>query len=270
MIENVGIIGNGFVGNALYENFRYRTPTRVYDIDSNKSKHTYEQVLAADVVFVCLPTPMMENGECNVKYIWKFFEEVPLHTPCLFVIKSTVPIGTTDQIINFRTDLNILHNPEFLTAENAQRDFFNCDRNVIGGDSYYSNSLKEFLYKVFPEWEEKNVPCYLVQAKESEMIKYFSNSFLAVKIAYFNHVYQTCKFFNGDYDVVRTAIGEDKRIGTSHTKVPGPDGQLGFGGFCFPKDINALIHTLKQCNIDASLLEASWEYNTRVREEFNS
>jgi UDPglucose 6-dehydrogenase len=266
-MKTVGVIGNGFVGNAIYQNFKHSCPIKVFDIDPQKAVNSYEDTISSDIIFVCLPTPMMEDGNCNISYVQKFFTEIPQQTKGLFVLKSTVPIGTTDSIRASRTDLRIVHNPEFLTADNAEGDFFNCDRNVIGGDVVDAEELASFLYKTFPEWENIEVPCYIVKSVESETIKYFANSFLAVKIAYFNNVYQTCSKFGMDYVKVKNAITEDKRIGRYHTKVPGPDGKLGFGGYCFPKDINALIHSLNDFGIDSQLLSAAWHYNKTLRDD---
>jgi UDPglucose 6-dehydrogenase len=266
-MKTVGIIGNGFVGNAIYENFKDRVKTKVYDIDPKKSVDSFEEVINSDFIFVCLPTPMGNGGFCDDSYVKNFFKTVP-EVSGLFVLKSTVPIGTLLTLSAERSDIRIVHNPEFLTADNAKEDFFNCDRNVIGGSRNDTNELEEFLYETFPEW--KDVPCYKVSSIQSEVIKYFSNSFLAVKVAYFNNVYQTCKSLGVDYSVVKDAITEDKRIGKYHTKVPGTDGKMGFGGYCFPKDINALIHSLNNLNIDSELLKSAWNYNVKVRGEYES
>jgi len=266
-MKTVGIIGNGFVGNAIYENFKTRVTTKVFDVDPNKTVDSFDQVIGSDIIFVCLPTPMMKGGECDVSYVEKFFNTVPTVNG-LFVLKSTVPIGTMSRLCAERSDIRIIHNPEFLTADNAKEDFFNCDRNVIGGLDSNTKELETFLYEIFPEWE--GVPCYRVSSTQSEIIKYFSNSFLAVKVAYFNNVYQTCKALGVDYEIVRDAITEDERIGKRHTKVPGLDGKLGFGGYCFPKDINALIHSLNNLNIDSELLKSAWNYNVKVRGEYES
>lgn len=261
----IGIIGNGFVGNAIYENIKNRVTTKSFDISPDKCIDTYSEVISSNIIFVCLPTPMSMNGRCNTKYIFDFFNDVPKGTNGLFAIKSTIPIGTTEKIRQSRPDLRIVHNPEFLTADNAKDDFLNCERNVIGGDVKDCEELEEFLYSIFHEW--KNIPCFLVSSNESETIKYFANCYLAVKIAYFNNLYQVCEKFNSDYSVVRDAICEDRRINAHHTKVPGPDGKFGFGGYCFPKDINALIYNLMENDVDNQILKAAWEYNRTLRDD---
>jgi UDPglucose 6-dehydrogenase len=263
MDKTVGIIGNGFVGNAIYKNFKSRVTTKVFDIIKEKTINSYDEVIVSDYIFVCLPTPMSDDGSCNTSYVFDFFSNVPKDIKGLFVLKSTVPIGITDKIKSLRKDLNIVHNPEFLTATNAERDFHMCDRNVIGGNNKDSENLRDFLYSIFGEW--KSVPCFLVSPKQSELIKYFSNCFLALKVAYFNNVFESCEKFGVTFDVVKDAISHDPRIGKSHTQVPGPDGHLGFGGYCFPKDINALIKTMNENQIDSGILESAWGYNLKLR-----
>jgi UDPglucose 6-dehydrogenase len=260
---NIGIVGNGFVGNAIYQNFKDKVSAKVFDVKPEKCMNSLEDVLLSDIVFVCLPTPMYRNGECNVSFIEEFFRNAQItKSDPLFVIKSTVPIGTTERMCRLRDDLKIVHNPEFLTAVNAVEDFRNTDRNIIGGRQDLCLELRDFYLKHFP-----NTPVQIVKSNESETIKYFCNSFLAVKVALFNNLYEICEKFSMNFDSVKDGIISDNRIGSSHTKVPGPDGLMGFGGYCFPKDINALINTLKENDIDDSLFSSVWQYNQKIRKE---
>lgn len=262
-MTSIGIIGNGFVGNAIYQNFKDKLTTRVYDILESKRYNSLDETLTSNIVFICLPTPMKHTGECNLNYVIEFFKEVsPSQCDTLFVLKSTVPIGTTDHLLQIRPDLKIVHNPEFLTAVNAVEDFNNADRTIIGGRQEWCLTLSNFYKVWYP-----HTPIQIVKSAESETIKYFCNSFLAAKITLFNNLYQICTQFNIDYESVRSGVISDSRIGKSHSKVPGPDGELGFGGYCFPKDINALINTLKENNLDASLFECIWEFNKKLRND---
>ena len=126
----IGIVGNGFVGNAVYQNFRDKIICKVYDVDKNRSLNTLGEVINCDFIFVCLPTPMKEGGECDLTIINNFFDKLPECIPATFIIKSTVPIGTTK---TFTEKHNVIHNPEFLTARNAIQDFANNERNIVGG-----------------------------------------------------------------------------------------------------------------------------------------
>lgn len=267
MNYSIGIVGNGFVGNALYENFKTKFNTKVYDALKERSNNSLSEVISCDVVFVCLPTPMnlSENCDCNLEIIDNFFvNSVPKNCQSLFVIKSTVPIGTTEKIKKLREDLKIVHNPEFLTAINAKEDFANSYRNVIGGEKEHSKVLVEIYKHMFPNAEN-----FLVSSDESEMIKYFANTFLATKVSFFNLIYDVCQKYSSNYEDVINGICSDDRIGYSHSKVPGPDGDRGFGGTCFPKDINALINTLEKIGINNSILKEVWKYNKQVRQKYD-
>jgi UDPglucose 6-dehydrogenase len=260
--NKIGIIGNGFVGNALYVNFKEKYNTLVYDKDPTKSVNTYHDTINCDIVFVCLPTPMKsaEGGDCNLSIIQSFFQDLPANIKSLFVIKSTVPVGTTKSLKQLRPDLRIIHNPEFLTAINAAKDFKNSYRNVIGGTREEAQPLLQLMQEMFPQASN-----YVVDSNESEMIKYFANTYLATKVAYFNMVYDMCKKLDANYKNVVDGVCSDTRIGFSHTSVPGYDGDRGFGGTCFPKDINALIKTYESLNMDCDILKEVWQYNKKIR-----
>jgi UDPglucose 6-dehydrogenase len=262
----IGIIGNGFVGNAVYQNVKEKFNTLVYDKDESRSLNALLDTVSCDLVFVCLPTPMKqaEGGECNLSIIENFFKELPTELNGIFIIKSTVPIGTAKRLQDIRKDLRIVHNPEFLTAINAVEDFKKSERNVIGGETRDTIVVAEFLETLLPK--AKNL---LTTSDESEAIKYFSNTFLAVKVAYFNIVFDLATKLNLNYDAIIRGISSDSRIGSSHTKVPGPDGDRGFGGTCFPKDINALMRTLEANGVNSKILQEVWEYNKEIRKDWD-
>jgi UDPglucose 6-dehydrogenase len=259
----IGIVGNGFVGNAIYQNFKDKVECSVFDVREGKCYNSLKETINSDIVFVCLPTPMKDNGECDLSFVMDFFKNVlPENKNSLFVIKSTVPIGTTKKVCQMRQDFRVIHNPEFLTAVNATQDFKNADRHIIGGKQNLCMILRDFYKEHFPD-----TPIQVVTSDESETIKYFANSFLAAKVSFFNNLYEICQKFEMSFDSVKNGVCTDDRIGFAHTKVPGPDGLMGFGGYCFPKDINALINTLKEHDIDSSLFEAAWKYNQKVRND---
>lgn len=259
MIKDVGIIGNGFVGNAIYQNLKDKFNVRVYDINFDKCLNTLDHVYESEIIFVCLPTPMKsaEGAECNLSIINTFFNNVPKNNNALFAIKSTIPIGTTRKLQQLRQDLNIVHNPEFLTANNAVEDFRNSERNIVGGKG---QKLIEFYNILFPN--AKNI---LVSSDESETIKYFANTYLATKVTFFNIMHDVSVKYNLNYTNLVQGVCSDSRIGFSHSTVPGPDGDKGFGGTCFPKDINSLICTLQENELNYKILEEIWHYNKSVR-----
>jgi UDPglucose 6-dehydrogenase len=228
----------------------------VFDADKNRSFSTLEEVITQDFIFVCLPTPMRKDGSCDLSILEKFFEDIEemdlnILEERTFIIKSTVPIGTTKRLAEKHSLTWIVHNPEFLTARNAVHDFKVAQRTVLGGDSLLTNRVANLYWGYLHYGEDhKIIQC---SSDESEAIKYFSNSFLAYKVAYFNKVYDTCQMCLMDYKYVRDGITTDRRIGTSHTKVPGIDRDRGFGGTCFPKDLSSLILQMEKHDLNADM-----------------
>ncbi|MFW6129952.1 MAG: hypothetical protein ACOC56_02135 [Atribacterota bacterium] len=265
--EKIGIIGLGFVGNALAETFKKKYEIKKYDISPEKSSHNFEETILCDFVFVCLPSPMafIHGGPCDLSIIDDFFDKAKKilnykGTQPIFIIKSTIPPGTTEEL-NIKYNLNIIHNPEFLTAKNAVNDFKNPSRIVLGGIPNVVEPVIDLYTDFFPETD-----IYTMSSKESEMVKYVANCFLAVKIMFFNEMKLLSDAKNMNWNNILKAVLSDKRINSSHTKVPGDDGLRGFGSFCFPKDINALIHTFKKEGLDAKILNATWSENLELRE----
>jgi len=264
----VGIIGNGFVGNAVYQNVRDKVETKIYDVDKNRSLNTFDEVLQQELIFVCVPTPMKVDGSCDLSILEKLFEDISnkdldFQEEHTFIIKSTVPIGTTKKLKEKYPLLWIVHNPEFLTARNAIKDLANADRTVIGGDPLITSRVARLYWGYVYFGEDHNI--IQCSSDESEAIKYFSNTFLAYKVAYFNKVYDVCEKLGMEYKNVCKGITTDPRIGESHTQVPGIDNDRGFGGTCFPKDLNSLIHQMESHDINADMLTEVWLYNESIR-----
>ena len=259
MMDNVtvGIVGNGFVGNAVYQNLRDKVKCKVFDVDKKRCLSPLEEVIQQDFIFVCLPTPMRMDGSCDLSILDKFFEDLPDNLTGTFVIKSTVPVGTTKK---YTERHNVIHNPEFLTARNAVEDYGNAERNIVGGNKELCVDFICFFDACFPK-----IPSAIVSSDESEAIKYFSNVFLAYKVAYFNKIFDFCKATGMNYTKVRQGVTADHRIGKSHTQVPGIDNDRGFGGTCFPKDINSLIVQMESNDVNADMLKEVWKYNEQIR-----
>jgi UDPglucose 6-dehydrogenase len=274
MKHDIGIIGNGFVGGAVAFGFKEYEPL-IYDINPEVSKNTFDEVANCKYLFVCLPTPRVSEigGEANLCIVNDCLQRLSMkkNKDQVILLKSTVPVGVTKELAKTYNLKNLIHCPEFLTAANANHDFVNADRTIIGSPYFtdseglkYSEMAKELFLKVFP-----NIPVYTMSSCESEMVKYTANCFLATKVGFFNMIFMLGEKLGLDYDRVLSGVLSDPRVGASHTSVPGPDGDFGFGGTCFPKDVNAMIKTLDKHGISSSILESVWEDNMRYRSDWD-
>lgn len=262
---SIGVVGNGFVGSAIVKGFLQYNDVKVYDANESKASHSLEEVIKQDVVFVCLPTPMFKDTfECDTSYIINFFNKVITFTynpNTVFVIKSTVPIGTTDYLCNKFNPLKIVHSPEFLTARTALIDFITPSRNIVGGKDENDIETVKKLY----EYRFPGVKCFTMSSNESEFVKYFTNTFFATKVSFFNEMFLLVDKLGLSWNNILEGVMSDGRIGISHYQVPGHDGDFGFGGTCFPKDINAFIKTFEKNEINPIVLKSVWERNKTVR-----
>lgn len=261
----IGVVGNGFVGSAIVKGFLQYNDVKIYDADTSKSTHSLEDVITQDVVFVCLPTPMFKDTfECDTSYIVNFFNNVialNYNSNTVFIIKSTVPIGTTDYLCEKFKPLKIVHSPEFLTARTALIDFITPSRNIVGGKEENGVQIIKSLY----EYRFPGVKCFTMKSSESEFVKYFTNTFFATKVSFFNEMFLLIQKLGLNWNNILEGVMTDGRIGISHHQVPGHDGDMGFGGTCFPKDINAFIKTFEKNNINPIMLNATWNRNLEVR-----
>ena len=265
----IGILGQGYVGTAVKEIFKkHFKDIKYYDkyfIEKSNVTSFEELALISDIIFLCLPTPMMSNGKCDISIIEKELSrlnELAAKSPITIVIKSTIPPGTTQSFNQKFSNLSIIFNPEFLTELNFIEDFKNQDRIILGGDSNQCTEITKIYNEVFP-----NIPIVNTSSQNAEMVKYVTNIFLATKVSFANEVKNICDQLDVDYDKIIKIAKMDKRLGDSHWNVPGPDGKKGFGGSCFPKDINALIYLCGQNKIDVELINKVWENNLKNRPE---
>jgi len=262
MKYRVGIIGYGFVGESQAFAFAPVSDVKIFDIDKTKATHTLDDVLQQDFIFVCLPTPMKQNGEQDLSYIENFFSGIGLHnTNAIFILKSTVLPNTTKQL-NDKYPFNIVFSPEFLTEKNAKLDMLTQSRIILGG--YIDLTLK--VQSLF-EARFGNKHYILTDSTSAEVIKYMCNNFLSVKVSFVNEYYDLVQKLGADWNKVIEGFVSDPRIGNSHTQTPGHDGKRGFGGTCFPKDINAIIQFSKGANVEMNTLSAAWKTNLRIRPE---
>tara|TARA_A100001515_G_scaffold23433_1_gene18067 strand:- start:48761 stop:49591 length:831 start_codon:yes stop_codon:yes gene_type:complete len=263
-MKSVGVVGQGFVGQAVKEGFESFYKIETYDKFKHSTCESIQDLCEkTKTIFVCVPTPMRKDGSCDTSIVKEVVYEINRFAKNhILVIKSTVPPGTTEVLNKECENLQVVFNPEFLTEANFLNDFKNQNRIIIGGPRPASTKIKNLYTKVFP-----NVPVIKTGSSTAEMVKYFTNCFLAVKVSFANEFRQFCEQVDVDYDKVVEYGLHDLRLGKTHFASPGPDLKYGFGGSCFPKDINALIQFAKKLNINPVVLEAAWKKNLEVRPE---
>lgn len=302
---SIGVIGQGFVGGSLTTVFSERGETvYVYDkagklasggineFRRNNSDEVIQPSSIAEFVqscegtsgfsgvfFVCVPTPMYEDGSPDTSIVEDVLELISISPYTadsperIAVVKSTVPPGSSEKWNKMFNDrgLHVVFNPEFLTEANAVNDMREQNRIVLGGPRPYINTVRNVFQRAFPK-----IPIIKTSATTAEMVKYVTNCMLAVKVSFANEVAQICEALdadglNIDYDKVVEYAKVDRRLGESHWSVPGPvpthDGRYvrGFGGHCFPKDINALMSVARQYSVNPSVMQAAWDKNLEVR-----
>ena len=262
----IGIVGQGYVGTAIKIGFESYYDLETYDkFDSSKSTCNLKRLVdICDFIFVCVPTPMDKDGSCHTGIVEEVISEINQYSnkSQIVVIKSTVSPGTTERMNKKYKKVSVIFNPEFLTEANFIEDFKNQTRIILGGTRKGTNKLRQVYSKVFPK-------AHIIKTHSTiaELVKYMTNSYLATKVSFANEMYEICEKFDMDYDKVVEYATLDERLGVTHWSVPGPDGELGYGGHCLPKDINALISVAHELGINTEVLEAVVETNDRVRED---
>ena len=250
------IAGFGFVGKAVANALQTQ-----HEIVIQDPKYTDFKMVDhhdADGIIICVNTPELPSGGCDGSIICSVLDDVPIFMPVL--IKSTVSPELIDAIKEIYPDLCITYSPEFLRGATAEKDFINQKYIILGGED-----PEGFWHEVFLESLPNCKMVFNCTEQESAMVKYTVNSFLATKVAFFNSIYDMCQKNGADYDTVRHMVTQDSRIGTSHTLVPGLDGERGFGGHCFPKDTAAFIKYSKVLNTPFEILDAVVSYNGKIR-----
>lgn len=250
------IVGYGFVGKAVANALKDQHELVIQD--PKYTDYKLMDHLDADGVIICVPTPTTEYGICDASIIADVLDNVPIFMPVL--IKSTVTPGIAEGFKEIYPEHSICYSPEFLRAATADKDFLNQKYVIIGGED-----PECFWQDLF----QSTLPnCKIVHKcteEEACLVKYTTNSFLALKTSFFNQIYDICEETGMDYNVVRQLVSQDTRIGSDHTLVPGPDGERGWGGHCFPKDTEAFIKWTNTVNCNNSLVESAVNYNRKIR-----
>lgn len=258
-MPKIGIVGLGFVGSAIFNAYHDRGFSIVIvDTDPKIATGTYQDLQDCEAVFVCVPSPSKETGECDtsilnsVLYLLQDYKNV-------IISKTTAPPKFYERMQEVYP--NLVHVPEFLTAASASQDFMRQDEIIIGGRVLaYQREAERILKVVQPL---KNAAYCSIG--EAALVKYIINTYLATKVVFMNEMYQLAEAHNYDWQRIRVLFDVDQRIGKSHDRVPGPDGQYGFGGMCFPKDTNALVKYANKLGVQLSVLKSAIKKNMLLR-----
>jgi UDPglucose 6-dehydrogenase len=264
MTKTIGIVGLGYVGTAVSRGMQKTFAIETYDkFKDSTCKDIGELCGKTKIIFICVPTPMRSDGSCDTDIVEGVVREIDaVSREHIVVIKSTVPPTTTEALNEKYSNVSIVFSPEFLTEANYIDDFINSSRIIIGGPREAATIIKNVFLKRFPK--KKIIK---TGSSYAEMVKYLTNTFLATKVSFANEMKQICDYMGVDYDKVVEYSRYDDRLGQTHWAVPGPDGKKGFGGSCFPKDINALISFCGDAGVDANILKSVWKKNLQVRPE---
>ena len=265
----LGIVGHGFVGSAVDQGFTKDIQKFIVDPKHN-STNTIEDLIAfkPDATFVAVPTPQMESGECNTEILEGVMQQLNNHKGLLVIVKSTVPAYKLQKIQEECINLRVVYNPEFLTEKNYIEDFRHPAMHVFGGMNADTDAVEK-LYREHSTCAE--CPVYKTDIVTASMVKYCINSFLATKVTFMNEMYDVLNAAKGtDWNTFSKIVQTDPRIGDTHMRVPGNDGQRGYAGSCFPKDTAALAWFAREIlNTQFTQLETSIAINDRLRSKPN-
>jgi len=246
------IAGHGFVGKAYELLFKdHRREIVVHDPPKGMTAD-FDNTSA---VVVCVPTPELESGACDISAVYDVVSQCSKHTPIM--IKSTISLQGWQYLKETFPEHRLCFSPEFLRAANFMNDIRNLDNVILSGDVDYWRD--QYSYN----WPK--IKQYIVEPEEAIAIKYFRNAFLATKVSFFNEIYDFCGAYNIDFEQVRAGVAKDNRIGDSHTYVWPNENVRGWGGYCFPKDTSALLKMAAENKINLNTLEAAVEYNKKIK-----
>lgn len=265
-MESIGIVGCGFVGKAIYNGMSPNFKIYMYDKFKEGYNSLEEVCKNCNIIFVCVPTPMKNDGSQDLSNMEDCIEDISkvAKLGTILILKSTILPGTTRYFSEKYPNFEFFFNPEFLTERNADFDFINQSRILIGIKNIFckETNIVEDMYRLrFP-----HTPIHWCSYEEAELTKYVCNCFFSAKLSFMNEVKEVCDKIGVKYENVRKMFLGDFRIANSHTEVPGPDGHAGFGGKCFPKDLKSFTIFGKNLGLPMSMFTATQTVNERVRE----
>ena len=263
MTTKIAIIGLGFVGNAIHKSLDgWMSNDTISLIDPGKGLNTpYRDIADYDAAFVCVPSPQSADGTADTSILENVLATLAnVNFKGVIISKVTAPPGVYQRLQESYP--NLVHAPEFLTAANAEIDYRSGKFSIIGGAVPAYRNEAERIIKMTQTRLNNVLQCSI---QEAALAKYSINSFLATKVVFMNELALLASELDCDWETVRNAVNMDNRIGTSHMQVPGPDGDYGFGGMCFPKDTSALLKCAEQVDAKLSVLDTAVKTNLILR-----
>jgi UDPglucose 6-dehydrogenase len=259
-VPKIGIVGSGVVGSAIENSYRCSN-LNVFLLDKNKEKGpaSYDDLRKCEGIFVCVPSPSNKNGKCDSSILEEVLDNIGKDYKGVIISKVTATPDVYQKLESIYS--NLVYVPEFLTEKNSIRDYEASKKFVIGGRITAYQKEAERIIK----YTHNNAEYYFCSIAEASLIKYFTNSFLAAKVVMMNEFYFLAKSYGGDWNAITDALKLDLRLGTSHMQVPGFDGQYGFGGMCFPKDLSAIIKNAEEQGVNLHILKEIVKKNTLLR-----
>ena len=262
-MEKIGIVGLGFVGDAIRRSIDFGWLDNLVCVDPIKGySNTIADLKDCSGVFICVPSPQGEDGSCDTSILESILKQLKaIDYNGVIISKCTAPPDVYTMLNEEHP--NLVHVPEFLTAANAASDYANGKFAIIGGSvSAYQREAERIVRLTQQELGDNVRYCTI---GEASLAKYTINTFMATKVIFMNELQQLASAMKLDYNKIAAMVRMDHRIGNSHMQVPGPDGSFGFGGACFPKDTSALLKIAEQQNVSLNVLDAAVKKNTLLR-----
>jgi len=260
MMEKIGIIGYGFVGGAIGNALEMEAELFVMD-PAKGHNATYQDLMSCSGIFVCVPTPQDDDGTCDTSILGRILHDLHSHGYTGVIISKCTAPADWYEAMNIIYP-NLVHAPEFLTAAKAAQDYLNGEFVFVGGRVAAYQKEAERIIRV----SQRNLKSVtLCTIAEAAMAKYAINTFLATKVVFMNELEALCSKAGVDYKQVAYMVTQDRRIGSSHMRVPGLDGHYGFGGHCFLKDTNSFLKYAEQKGAVMNVLDVTVKKNTLLR-----
>lgn len=258
----VGIIGMGYVGQAVQASWLGSSHDVIYYDPAVAGSMLDVGAVVAErpgVIFICVPTPSNQAGACDTSIVKDTLDKILGNYAGIVIVKSTVDPAFWKSYTQYS---NLFHVPEFLVASSATHDYLNPNFIFIGGQKDQAHQVLRILQL---SAVRLTVPTYCTDLITASLIKYFMNTFLATKVTVLNQFNQLSNAVGANWHDFTEMLEMDERMGVSHNQVPGPDGQYGYGGACFPKDVRAIINAIQAHGVSAGIIEAVDSANTQFR-----